>query len=63
MATARATFERQMVMLQTDLPVSLAAHEACRAADVASADWVKLEGNKIVVKVPPHSVVAVELKL
>jgi len=63
MATARATFERQMVMLKTDLPVSLAAHEACRAADVASADWVKLEGNKIVVKVPPHSVVAVELKL
>ena len=63
MATARATLERQMIMLQTDLPVSLAVHEACRAADVASADWVKLEGNKIVVKVPPHSVVAVELKL
>jgi hypothetical protein len=52
-----------MVMLQTDLPVSLAAHEACRAADVDSADWVKIDGNKILVKVPPHSVVAVELKL
>jgi hypothetical protein len=63
MATARATFDRQMIILQTDLPVSLAAHEACRAADVASADWVKIEGNKILVKVPPHSVVAVELKL
>jgi hypothetical protein len=45
------------------LPVSLAAHEACRAADVDSADWVKIDSNKILVKVPPHSVVAVELKL
>ncbi|MBT4466264.1 MAG: hypothetical protein HOD03_06245, partial [Planctomycetes bacterium] len=62
-ATARATFDRQMIILQTDLPVSLAAHEACRAADVDSADWVKIDGNKILVKVPPHSVVAVELKL
>jgi hypothetical protein len=62
-ASARAAFARKMVMLKTDLPVSLAAHEACRAADVDSADWVKIEGNKILVKVPPHSVVAVELKL
>ena len=61
--SARAAFDRKMVMLQTDLPVSLAAHEACSAADVDSADWVKLEGNRIRVKVPPHSVVAVELKL
>ena len=62
-ASARATYGRKKAMLKTDLPVSLAAHAACRAADVDSADWVKIEGNKILVKVPPHSVVAVELKL
>ena len=62
-ASARAAFDRKMMMLKTDLPVSLAAHKSCRAADVDSADWVKIEGNKILVKVPPHSVVAVELKL
>jgi len=63
LASARATYERKIVMLKTDLPVSLAAHEACRAADVDSADWAKIEGNKILVKVPPHSVVAIEIKL
>ncbi|MDE0586243.1 MAG: glycosyl hydrolase [Planctomycetota bacterium] len=62
-ASARATLNRKMAMLKTDLPVSLAAHEACRAAEVDSEDWVKIEGSKILVKVPPHSVVAVELKL
>ncbi len=62
-ANARATFDRMMIMLKTELPVSLAQHEDCQAADVSASGRVRLDGDKLLVKVSPHTVVAVELEL
>jgi hypothetical protein len=62
-ATARATFDRLLEEMKNDLPSKLAEHAACSAADVDPADWVRVEGATLRIKVPHHSIVAVDLEL
>ncbi|MBC8369764.1 MAG: hypothetical protein H8E25_07180 [Planctomycetes bacterium] len=63
LASSRAVFLRLLEKLSFELPAQLAAHPACSAADMAAKDWVKISGDTLLVKLPQHSIVAVELEL
>jgi hypothetical protein len=63
MAQSRAIFNRQLKKITLETPAILAAHPDCSAATVDAAKWAKIEGNTILVNLPQHSIVAVEIEL
>ncbi|MDP6962872.1 MAG: glycosyl hydrolase [Planctomycetota bacterium] len=60
---ARAVMDRQIAKLRDDVPKLLAEHPASSASVVDGGEWVRIDGQVLMVKVPPHSIVVVDLVL